>query len=158
MKSPAYVFNPFRPLLLSSEKPPSLAKGRSLVNISKLYLLLTSNSSPLGTKRGMNFTANSGERKGSLKSLLFGPNPNFLFCSYTRAFRTLRLRLGRSHLPSSEGRSYDCISKLYFYSNQIALHCAKSPSMTLHKTIRAQQPTFGFNPFRLLLSTFNLEH
>ncbi|SMG30789.1 hypothetical protein SAMN03080602_02089 [Arenibacter troitsensis] len=101
------------------------------MRISKLYYLLNPNCSPLGTKRGMNFTANSGERKGSLpcrqaglKSLLFGPNPNFLFCSNTRAFRTLRLRLWRIHLPSHfdsaqhrpEGRSRVNILKIIFFT------------------------------------------
>ena len=91
------AFKTLRLRLWRSHLPSS--EGRSRVNISKLYLLLKSNSSPLGTKRGMNFPATSGERKGSLKSLTFGLNPNFLFCSKIRAFKTLRLRLWRSHLP-----------------------------------------------------------
>jgi len=48
----AWVINPFRLLLLWSENPPSLAKGRSPNCISRLYFLTQNQTAPLLKRRG----------------------------------------------------------------------------------------------------------
>ena len=72
------------------------------------YFIANWPKAPLLERRGEWILRHFVRKKGELEALTFTYSPSSVYFSKDWDFKTLRLRLWRSHLPSTEGRSFSC--------------------------------------------------